>query len=100
MIVPFGYRTIHLVPFLGDGFTESGIEVTHHEKLQPIYGRVTAVDAECRDVRVNDFVVFRKYRPIELDHTNGKVWALNECHVLAVVRRADGSRWFGQADGN
>jgi co-chaperonin GroES (HSP10) len=97
VIAPFGYRTIHLAPFLGDGYTASGIAVTHHDKLQPIYGRVTAVHPECRSVRVNDFVVFRKHRPIELDYTGGTLWAINECHILAVLRRDDDATWFNAA---
>lgn len=94
MIAPFGYRTLHIFPFLGDGYTESGIQVTHHDKLQPIYGRVTAVHPECRWVRLNDFVVFRKHRPIELEYSAGILWAINECHILAVLRRDDNTVWF------
>jgi hypothetical protein len=92
---PFQYRGLFLVPFSTEGqMTASGISVVHDKRLPKIYGRVTAVHSSCRTVRVGDWVVFERERPVRLPYPGGQVWSLDERQVLGVVQAPDGLPWF------
>jgi hypothetical protein len=80
------------------GFTESGIFIERRDfKILPSWkngGRVLQAHPSCRDVRVNDFVIYRKHAPKELNGVEGMFWALMEQQVLGVLRRGNGDVWF------
>jgi hypothetical protein len=81
-----------------DGFTESGIEL--HRRDFTLSGtwkniaRVIMAHETCRDVKMNDLIVFRKHAPKRLGALQGELLHLFEYQVLGVVRKGDGSVWF------
>lgn len=92
--VPFGHRVVHLVPFRAEGETASGIFISHHHKIPPVYGRVTEVHESCLNTRVGDWVTFLPGRPIRLKHSEGTTYAIDERQLLGVVEPGDGRPWF------
>jgi D-serine deaminase-like pyridoxal phosphate-dependent protein len=95
--VPFGYRTLFLVPFRAEGVTDSGISIAHHEKLHVIYGRVTATHSTCRNARVGDWAVFLPNRPTRVPTARGNIYVLDERQILGIVEPGDGAPWFAPA---
>jgi hypothetical protein len=91
---PYGKGVFYLRPFVPEGFTPSGIFIQHHRSLPAIFGRVTAVHASCRSVRVGDWVVFEAGRPVRLKWRGGHVYALRERALLGIVLPPDGLPWF------
>jgi co-chaperonin GroES (HSP10) len=92
--VPFGHRVFFLRPFQAQGETDTGILLQHHDKLPPIYGRVTQTHPSCRDVRVGDWVVYAPNRPTRVKTREGSLYVLDETQVLGVVEAGDGHPWF------
>lgn len=97
MFRPFAYRTLYLVPFQAGGKTGSGIEIFHHEKLPPVYGRVTLAHPTCRNVRSGDWIVYLPNRPARIKTLLGPLYCLSELDVLGIVEPGDGLPWFAPA---
>lgn len=82
-----------------EGFTASGIQILKKDFILTgtwkNTGRVICTN-ECRDVKMNDLVIFRKHSHKNLGASDGVLRVLSEQQVLGVVRRKDGSAWFSQ----
>ena len=81
-----------------DGFTESGIELHRRDfvvnKTWKNLARVLSLHPSCKDVKVNDLVVFRKHMTKRLGAVEGELLVLLERHVLGIVRKVNGNVWF------
>ena len=104
-VVPFAHRGFFMQVFQIGGKTAGGVwlenergESLHHKSLLPIFGRVTATHPSCRDVRVGDWCVFDRGRPIRVKTREGTKYVLDERMVLAIVQHPDGDVWFRPED--
>ena len=82
-------RTLFMLPFLGSGFTPSGIYVAYSDRLYPVLGRVLRT-YECLDVSEGDVVHFRPmaYDWVHLD--DGRSFCvMNERAVDAILEGFD-----------
>lgn len=83
-----------------EGFTESGIYIQKKDfVLLPTWknmGRVLQAHPSCRDVRVNDFVIYRKHAPKELNCEAGDFFVLFERQVLGILKLGNGDPWFSK----
>lgn len=94
-LVPFGPHSLYLRPFKPDGMTPGGVFIPgHHDKLPAIYGRVTATHPTCSRVRVGDWIIFRRDRPVRTVWSGGVTYATTEEQVLAVLEPGDGAPWW------
>lgn len=91
---PHGDRVLFVDPFLPQGRSPGGVWIVHHEKIPKIFGQVTAVSESCREVRVDDWVVFMPNRPTRLATSGGVVHAISERELLAIIMAPDGVPWF------
>lgn len=81
-----------------DGFTESGIQILKKDFVVcgtwKNTGRVLACHPSCRDVRMNDLVIFRKHAPKRLGAVEGEMLVLFEYQILGIIRKSDGKVFF------
>jgi hypothetical protein len=101
IVTPTQHRGFFLQPWTIGGQTPGGVwlenergESLHDRRLPRIFGRVTAVSATCRDVRVGDWVIYPPNRPVRLPTKEGNIYALTEASVLGIVQHPDGEPWF------
>jgi hypothetical protein len=98
--LPFAERSFFLEPFLPKG-QKNGVWLEdqqgnsiHDRRIEPIYGRVTAIHPTCRYVRVHEWVIFLPNRPVEVKCPEGKIWWMLEKEVLGCVEAGDSFAWF------
>ena len=81
-----------------DGVTESGIAIKRRDfvvgKTWRNLARVLSLHPTCKDVKVNDLVVFRKHMTKRLGAIEGELLVLLERHVLGIIRKENGDVWF------
>lgn len=65
-----------------------------HKGVKPIFGRVTHLHPECRDVRIDDWVIFLPQRPQRIPWSGGVVYHIAERELLGVLEPGDGRPWF------
>jgi hypothetical protein len=84
-IVPVQPRTAFIYPYLGDGFTQSGIFVQFNEKLPPVLGVVLAVSEDCQDIKPKDHIIFRPYAFDICSSTQGEIAVIAEAAVAGIL---------------
>lgn len=81
-----------------EGFTESGIQILKKDFIinstWKNTARVIMAHPECRDVKINDMVIFKKHTQKRLGSVQGDLLVLLEHQVLGIIRKVDGSVWF------
>ena len=97
---PFAERSLFLEPFLPGG-QKNGVwlenmqgESIHDRRIEPIYGRVTAVHPTCIYARVHEWIIFAPGRPVELKLPDGKIWWMLEKEILGCVEAGDAWPWY------
>jgi co-chaperonin GroES (HSP10) len=76
------------------GHTAGGIHVQLGRLQYRNYGVVYQTHPTCKHVLPGDFIVYKKYAPQLLTHTQGKSWVMYESQVLAILREDDGQTWY------
>jgi hypothetical protein len=81
-----------------EGFTESGIQILKKDfVVNPSWkntARVIMAHPECRDVKINDLVCFKKHTQKRLGACEGDLLVLLEHQVLGIIRKGNGDVWF------
>jgi co-chaperonin GroES (HSP10) len=81
-----------------EGITESGIQLQRKDftvnKTWKNTARVILAHPSCKDVKMNDLVVFRKHSTKRLGAVEGEMLVLFEHQILGIIRKADGKVFF------
>jgi hypothetical protein len=81
-----------------EGFTESGIQILKKDFIvNPTWkntARVIMIHPTCRDVKMNDLVVFKKHTAKRLGAVDGELLILLEHQILGIIRKSNGKEFF------
>jgi co-chaperonin GroES (HSP10) len=81
-----------------EGFTDSGIQILKKDfVVSPTWrntARVIMAHPECRYVKINDMVCFKKHTQKRLGAEQGDLLVLLEHQILGIIRKGNGDVWF------
>ena len=84
-IKPLGARVV-VKPESPEEKTLSGIVLPDTaSKEKPQKGKVVAIGAKQKDVKVGDTVIFKKYAPTEIEINDEDLYILDEEDILATI---------------
>lgn len=67
------------------GETKAGLILPENASDKPIKGTIEAAGSECKEVKVGDRVLFKKYGPDEVELDEGTFMVGDETDILAIL---------------
>jgi len=89
LYAPANPGVVFFRPTDGSGYTAHDIFVEFSDAVPQVQGEVVAVHADCKKIRVGDWIFFREHVPEIVKCLSGKYYSVRTAYIDALIREDD-----------